>query len=98
MRGRIPTSTTNDNNTWSHLAIGTMIESGNEFKGVVCGEKTLKNRNRVRWGENVEWFLFVLGAPLETGEQSTEVWFKPGSTLYRRRSKLHESSSPEDPL
>jgi hypothetical protein len=49
MRGKMLTSTTNDNNSRTHLAIGTIIESGNECKGVVCGEKTLKNRNRARW-------------------------------------------------
>jgi hypothetical protein len=57
--GKLLTSTTNDNNSWSHLAIGTMIESDNEFKGDIHGEKTLKNRNRVRWGR-CGVVLFVL--------------------------------------
>lgn len=43
-----------------------MIESGNECKGVVCGE-VLKNRNRERWERM--WSDFVCARRLpETGE------------------------------
>ncbi len=55
--GELLTSTTNDNNSWSHLAIGTMIESGYEWNEVVCGEMTLSNRNRAKWGRM--WSAFV---------------------------------------
>ena len=57
--GKMLTSTTNDNNSWCHLAIGTMIESGNECKGVLYGERTLKNRNTARMGRMWSGFVWA---------------------------------------
>jgi hypothetical protein len=81
-----------------------MIESGNECKGVLYGERALKEQKYGEMGENVEWFC-LCSAPPDTGETLHKLprsGPKPASTLHRRRlQQSHESSSQqslEDPL